>query len=163
MKRVFLFLTIFMMVFCAHAQYGQTYTQYFDSVFINIDKSDALTGILYERVVPFAHLNDFNSAHNPDVDTINASIFKQAYSELYNAAFNPATRLPYNLDSIKKMQMSDTGFVGIGVVPRLGSLFTVHRSLITALSAIPRGSGRCRRSRCGWTPPRFAVPCAKSR
>lgn len=36
MKRVFLFLTIFMMVFCAHAQYGQTQTQYFDSVFINI-------------------------------------------------------------------------------------------------------------------------------
>nr|MCR4737788.1 hypothetical protein [Bacteroidales bacterium] len=46
---------------------AQTYTQAFDSVFANVSRAGANTGILYERVLPFANLTNFNSLlSNPD-------------------------------------------------------------------------------------------------
>ena len=38
-----------------------TYTEIFDSVFSVISKVDATTGIIYERVVPFANLVNYNN------------------------------------------------------------------------------------------------------
>lgn len=40
---------------------AQTYTQAFDSVFFHISRADATSGILYERVLPFGNLTNFNS------------------------------------------------------------------------------------------------------
>ena len=47
----------------------QTYTETFDNAFRNVNKTDITTGILYDRVVPFANLTNFNSNVNPAVDT----------------------------------------------------------------------------------------------
>jgi hypothetical protein len=50
-------LPIFLITFIAlslQAQTQQTYTQNFDSIFANVSRTDATTGILYDRVVPFA-------------------------------------------------------------------------------------------------------------
>ncbi len=43
------------------AIYAQSFTEMFDSIFRNISRSGATTGILYERVIPFAQLQNFNS------------------------------------------------------------------------------------------------------
>jgi hypothetical protein len=73
---------ISILLFCAvlntalHAQKGLTYTQIFDSLFINVQQTDATTGILYDRIVPFADLHRLNAT-----DTITAGGFIQAYSE----------------------------------------------------------------------------------
>jgi len=67
-------------------QVEKTFTASFDSVFQNISRADATTGILYERVVPFANLVNYNSIFNT-VDTSNFTHFIQSYSELYRAAF----------------------------------------------------------------------------
>lgn len=56
-----------------------------DSLFENLDKSKIETGILYDRVVPFAQLDQFNVK----LDTANFKLFRQAWSELYNASYNP--------------------------------------------------------------------------
>jgi len=59
-----------------------TYTEHFDYIFQNVSRVQATTGILYERVVPFANLT------SPNLDTSNYTHFIQAYSELYRAAFD---------------------------------------------------------------------------
>ncbi|MGJ3234722.1 T9SS type A sorting domain-containing protein [Marivirga sp.] len=61
------------------------YVQKMDSLFENLDKSKIETGILYDRVVPFAQLDQFNAKQ----DTANFKLFRQAWSELYNASYNP--------------------------------------------------------------------------
>lgn len=42
---------------------AQTYTHAFDSVFAHISRADATTGILYERVLPFGNLTQYNSQY----------------------------------------------------------------------------------------------------
>jgi len=46
------------------------YTEAFDYVFRNISRADATTRILYERVLPFAQLYNYNSNVYSYVDTI---------------------------------------------------------------------------------------------
>ena len=74
---LFLFTSIF-----AKAQEVKTYTQSTDSLLTYVDIKQAKTGTLYDRVFPFAHLKEAT-------DTTNAEHFKQAYSELYRASYNP--------------------------------------------------------------------------
>jgi hypothetical protein len=86
--------------------YAQTrnshyYTEAFDNAFRNISRVEVTTGILYERVLPFARLYNFNSNIYPLVDTSNLDHFIQAYSELYEAAFLPSKTLPMNSDNVK--------------------------------------------------------------
>lgn len=75
------------------AQIEQTYTEVFDSIFINVSRVQATTGILYERVVSFADLVNFNFNVNASVDTSNYHHFMQSYSELYRAAFMPSAQV----------------------------------------------------------------------
>jgi hypothetical protein len=78
---------IFMLIISAITTLSQnisTYTEAFDNVFQNVSYSDATTGILYNRVIPFSGLCKFIYP-----DTANSEIFKQAYSELHDAAFLP--------------------------------------------------------------------------
>lgn len=67
------------------------YTQQIDFFIQNIDKSAITTGILYDRSFPIANLE----AHNglPTDDTTTSDQFIQAYSELYNSAYNNAGRI----------------------------------------------------------------------
>ena len=61
----------------------RTYTEVFDSVFVNVSYADATTGILYERSIPFAQLYNFNS-NVSIVDTSSSKHFIRAFRELYD-------------------------------------------------------------------------------
>lgn len=65
------------------AQDNITYTKMADSLLFPVSKSQITTGILYDRVMPFAGLHAFKST-----DTASYLYFFQAYSELYSAAYN---------------------------------------------------------------------------
>jgi len=56
MKELSVFFALIVITLSLHAQTDQTYTEAFDSIFINVSRVQATTGILYERVVPFADL-----------------------------------------------------------------------------------------------------------
>jgi len=94
---------------------GQTYTEAFDSAFVNINRADATTGILYERMFPFAKLQNFNS-NLSSVDTSNSQHFIQAYFELYGAAFDTSVRLPFNTDSLKSLIEDNGNIVDVGIL-----------------------------------------------
>jgi len=64
MKQSVLIFAMTIITLSLHAQTEQTYTEAFDSIFINVSRVQATTGILYERVVPFADLVNFNSNVN---------------------------------------------------------------------------------------------------
>lgn len=90
---------------------AQTYTQAFDSVFFHISRADATSGILYERVLPFGNLTNFNSQIAAP-DTSNYSHFLRAYRELYYATFNSTiTLIPQ--DSLKKIAEKATNIIQI--------------------------------------------------
>ena len=57
-KTIFTFVIAFYANLLSAQQTG-TYTQMFDSLLFHIGKSDATTGILYDRIVPFAYLMKF--------------------------------------------------------------------------------------------------------
>ncbi len=90
MKKISLFLLLVGQIYLVSAQ-APTYTQWVDSIFQYVDKNQATTGILYERVMPFANLENFNRTQ---ADTSSATHFMQAYSELYRAAWDTTKRLP---------------------------------------------------------------------
>ena len=69
------------------AQSPLTFTQAMDSLLAPLDKSRIPTGILYERVKPMANIDLFN-APSSDPFISEYSFFRQAYFELYNAAYN---------------------------------------------------------------------------
>ncbi|MDR0205722.1 MAG: hypothetical protein LBI45_00445, partial [Bacteroidales bacterium] len=85
MKRIitFLLITAVFIVGKLQAQ-EQPFTQIIDSIFQHVSRVDATTGILYNRVLPFSGLCRFVVP-----DTSNSEMFKQAYSELYEATFDP--------------------------------------------------------------------------
>ena len=95
------------------AQKFSSFTHDADSVFQNLNKKPVTTGILYDRVYPYAMLHVFNTAY---FDTSNLQHFRQAYYELYNAK--------YNKTDLKKPQAVDkeiavikqTGKVPIGII-----------------------------------------------
>ena len=99
-------------------QTEKTYTEMFDSVFSVVSKAQATTKILYERVAPFAGLQNFNSSVS-FVDTSNSKHFMRAYRELYDAAFEPFAKLPFDGDSLKSL-IGDSGdivdIVDIGIL-----------------------------------------------
>ena len=109
----------FLIIICcstAFSQTGPSFTRLFDSLFANVNMADATTGLLYDRVVPFANLPGFNSLRNPVVDTINANLFMQGYFELYNAAISPTGRPPYTVNELRNMVPKDTNLINIGIV-----------------------------------------------
>jgi len=95
-----------------YAQDDFSYTEAFDSVFTNISRTDATTGILYERVIPFAQLHNFNS----NGDTSYMEHFVQAYFELYKARFQPSGNLPFSSDSLVSLINTNSPIVDIGIL-----------------------------------------------
>ncbi|MDR3047871.1 MAG: hypothetical protein LBU51_09760 [Bacteroidales bacterium] len=96
MKNLIHFLLLITAVSMGHLK-AQTfdYTTSYDSVFAQVSRTGATTGILYNRVLPFSGLTQFTQP-----DMANTDIFVQAFSELYEAAFLPAARLPFSVDSL---------------------------------------------------------------
>ncbi|MDR1345460.1 MAG: hypothetical protein LBK03_01990, partial [Bacteroidales bacterium] len=89
---------------------GQDYTACFDSLYQNVKFSDAPYGILYDRVVPFARLQQFGITNS---DTSSYWHFIQAYSELQRAAVAPQKELPLTVDKLKAMAVEATIPIGI--------------------------------------------------
>ena len=96
-------------------QVEKTFTESFDSVFQNISRADATTGILYNRSIPFAQLYNFNS-NVSSVDTSNSKHFMRAYRELYDAAFQSFAKLPFSVDSLRTMIAGSGNIVDIGIL-----------------------------------------------
>ncbi len=116
MKKVFFIFAIALYANSSLAQQTITYTQMFDSLLFYISKSDATTGVLYDRVVSFSCLTEFTN--NSISDTSNSSHFVQAYDELYRAAFLPINPLPYNSEILqtKNNVFSGTDTLNIGIL-----------------------------------------------
>jgi len=117
-----IFLAVLIINSCIlQAQFKSGYTSEFDSIFSNISHTEATTGILYERVVPFAELYNFNSNISNNIDTSNVKHFLQAYFELYNATFLLPHTLPFDIDSLKSLLKENETFsnnpvVNIGIL-----------------------------------------------
>ena len=112
MRKIIIFIAL---VTSINITYAQSYTEAFDSVFANISKTQATTGILYERVLPFAELQNFNS-NVSTVDTSSSEHFIQGYFELYNAAFQQFAKLPFNADSLQTLIEGSVDTVDIGIL-----------------------------------------------
>ncbi|MBP1629964.1 MAG: hypothetical protein H6Q15_857 [Bacteroidetes bacterium] len=82
-----LFATLFFLIICigASAQI-QTFTESFDSLYRHIRFDTISSGILYNRVFPFANLEKKSSQLD---DTTNSINFIQSYSELKRSIINP--------------------------------------------------------------------------
>lgn len=61
MKKFLLFGCFLFVSFIGISQNIMSYTNLFDSLFVNISKRDATTGILYDRVSPISDATSFNS------------------------------------------------------------------------------------------------------
>lgn len=96
-----------------------------DSVLLHLDKAQIPSGILYDRVVPYAALPYFNRfrVDTSSADTSGFGYFRQSVSELHAASYNPAV-LPCQQDVRDYAQLRlarDT--VAIGVLHyRFGAL-----------------------------------------
>jgi hypothetical protein len=89
------------------------YTQSMDSLLLNINKTPIMTGILYDRIMPFANLNMLKE--NGLITKANYTTYIQSYSELYRAAYNPTFS---NVETIKANITSNTNpnIVDIGII-----------------------------------------------
>ena len=90
------------------------YTRISDSLLQNVDKSRIKTGILYDRVFPFARLDKFGTK---TADTTGFDHFRQSYTELFNGHYHPAGHLvsPDDWDDILDWQRF-TGVVPVGIM-----------------------------------------------
>ncbi len=116
MKKTTIVWIFFLGIVNLYAQEIQTYTESFDSIFRNISRSDATTGILYDRVIPFANLKNFNSNSSQSVDTGSMKHFMQSYLELYDATFQATSVLPFSIDSLESYINANSSFVNIGLL-----------------------------------------------
>ena len=107
-KNLFLMLTLSIFL-TNNLQAQQDFTEAFDNIFVNISLTDATTGVLYDRVIPFANLKS-------KPDTADMYLFLQAYSELYEAAFDINKRLPFDLESLENIISNNTSYVDIGIL-----------------------------------------------
>ncbi|MFT3948485.1 MAG: T9SS type A sorting domain-containing protein [Agriterribacter sp.] len=113
MKKHYLILLGLLMICSAlFSQQTMTYTKMADSLLFPISKTQITTGILYDRVVPFASLHSFKNT-----DTSFYSHFIQAYSELYAAAYNNTSMLKMErIDTISTAIYYSNNVVPVGVL-----------------------------------------------
>lgn len=115
MKKI---ITSVFILICAvtNAQIMHNFTETFDSVFSHISRTDATTGVLYNRVLPFSNATSFNSLINSSVDTITSEDFLQSCYELYLSAFNPSANVLPDIDELENAINADAPTVNIGVL-----------------------------------------------
>ena len=82
-----------------------------DAMLTNVNQSSVTSGIIYERVMPFANLYNYNQAF----DTATLGYFEQALSELYRASnqqkFMPHTSLRLLYTDINQNSVVDIGIM----------------------------------------------------
>lgn len=89
-----------------------TYTQVADSIFSPVSKSQITTGILYDRVMPFAGLHAFKNT-----DTSSYAHFFQTYSELYSATYtNGAMKKAAQIDTLSNAMYYTNNVIPVGVL-----------------------------------------------
>ncbi len=90
-----------------------SYTKLVDSLLQNVNKSAVTSGILYDRSAPFARLDAFE----PAKDTTGFQHFRQAYTDLYMAHYNPIGKLisPDDFDDMSDWQ-SFRKIIPVGVM-----------------------------------------------
>jgi len=111
--RKFSFLAMFFTAVSVSNVKAQSFTDIFDTIFVNISRTQATTGVLYDRVIPLSNLTRF-SGSNPD--TADMYRFLYGFHELYNAAFDTNKRLPFNGDSLENLISNNAAYVDIGIL-----------------------------------------------
>jgi hypothetical protein len=86
MKHFYYFLTLLFIISLNTTAQNQDFTTQVDYYFQNLDKSQILTGILYERVFPATDVDRFT---NTSIDTTSAFHFLAAFDELQTAGYTP--------------------------------------------------------------------------
>lgn len=112
------------------AQSDNLFVQKVDSVTINLNKLDISTGILYDRVAPLAGLDLFNA----QTDTCNASLFSQAYFEMYYASYNTAPMATPGLSDSMIQDNNISRIVPVGILDyqfNMMDSFAVQNNLFT--------------------------------
>jgi len=100
--RILKYTMLYLSLLLSSSLFGQTYTDGQDSLFQHLDKNKISTGVLYERVYPWADLNE-------DKDStfqISYSFIKQAWLELYLASYNNETFI--SIEEVKDKILSNT-------------------------------------------------------
>ena len=108
MKKQLIFLVLLVLpILSAKAQ---NYTDTTDSLLQFLDKKTMQTDILYDRVFPFANLMQ-------PKDTSNFEYFRQAYSELYRASYQPISESVYSLyvenNNTRELQTMPIGLLDV--------------------------------------------------
>jgi hypothetical protein len=116
MKKLPFFVVVTMCYATLIAQIPPPATADFDKLFKNVSLTDASTGIIYDRVVPFSNLPQFNSLNNRFPDTVNANIFFQCYSELFHSAVIPSSHFSYYIEDLKSLLPKDTNLIYFGAI-----------------------------------------------
>ena len=82
-----------------------------DAMLTNINQSSVTSSIIYERVMPFANVYNYNQVF----DTATLDYFEQAFSELYRAS-NQQKFIPYTTLRQRYTDASQTSVVDIGII-----------------------------------------------
>ena len=107
MRKQFIFLALLVLTILNVK--AQNYTNTADSLFQFVDKKTMQTDILYDRVVPFANLTQ-------PKDTTDFEYFRQAYSELYRASYNPTFKHIEQVKTEVKKSFPNYHQVPIGLI-----------------------------------------------
>jgi len=107
-----------------HAQYklksenklsdSLSYRDNFDNFIKDIDKTRFSTSVLYDRVYPFAKLQNFNA--KKALDTSNYTHFIQAYYELYLSSFSNSGLKQFTEIKNEVKTKNSKGIIPIGVI-----------------------------------------------
>ena len=119
-RQSFAFTIIFCFLFSINA-ISQTvwdtlpWKQHADYQLQNLNKTLVPTGILYDRVFPFANADEYTGLPAfTNIDTTSAGHFTQAYYEMYNSTYNNTSLLaPDSLDNKIKSDGLNTVPIGI--------------------------------------------------
>jgi hypothetical protein len=91
---------------------GQNQEKTLDDALVTVHQASVTSGIIYERVVQFANLYNFN--REPDFDTADYTYFKQALSEMHRASNEVLFMNASALDSL--MQQETNHVVPLGIL-----------------------------------------------
>jgi hypothetical protein len=91
---------------------GQNQEKTLDDALVTVNQASVTSGIIYERVVQFANLYNFN--REPDFDTADYTYFKQALSEMHRASNEVLFMNASALDSL--MQQETNHVVPLGIL-----------------------------------------------
>src|SRR5690625_1134804 len=105
--RILKYTILYLSLLLSSSLFGQTYTDGQDSLFQHLDKNKISTGVLYERVYPWAGLNE----EKEEGFSLSFTFVKQAWLELYLASYNNETFISIEevKDNILKNTFNDKG------------------------------------------------------